>query len=151
MIWKIEVFPMILLGAWYVTLLAVLFVLVCLFMMLVILIQRPRGGGLAGAFGGAGGAVQQAFGSKVGDLLTAVTVGCFLVFLLLAILLTWSTRAEQEQLRQSLLRSESPASPAAPAGSASPQSPAPPPSSGSSSPEPVAPPASQSGGERPVP
>ncbi len=82
---------MLTLGAWYITVMATLFVIVCLFMILVILIQKPRGGGLVGAFGGSG-AVQQAFGSKVGDLLTWFTVGCFIAFLLLAMGLTWTIK-----------------------------------------------------------
>ena len=57
-------------SAWLVTTLATLFVLTCIFMMLVILIQKPKGGGLSGAFGGAGGSAQAAFGAKTGDLLT---------------------------------------------------------------------------------
>jgi len=80
-------------GAMIVTL-GVFFVLVSLFLMLVILIQKPKGGGLSGAFGGAGGAVQTAFGSRVGDLLTWVTVVCFALFLLLAMALTWQIRAD---------------------------------------------------------
>jgi preprotein translocase subunit SecG len=80
-------------GAMIVTL-GVFFVLVSLFLMLVILIQKPKGGGLSGAFGGAGGAVQTAFGSRVGDLLTWVTVVCFALFLLLAMTLTWQIKSE---------------------------------------------------------
>lgn len=38
----------------------------------VILLQRGRGGGLAGAFGGMGG--QSAFGTKAGDLFTRITI-----------------------------------------------------------------------------
>jgi preprotein translocase subunit SecG len=75
---------MLVLGGVIVTIFAILFVGVSLFLMLVILVQKPKGGGLSGAFGGAGGAVQTAFGSKVGDLLTWVTVVCFALFLLLA-------------------------------------------------------------------
>ncbi len=75
-----------------VTTLMVLFVLVCLFMMLVILIQKPKGGGLSGAFGGAGGSAQAAFGAKTGDLLTTITIGCFITFLGLAIALTYAIR-----------------------------------------------------------
>ena len=37
------------------------------------LIQRGKGGGLAGALGGMGG--QSAFGTKAGDLFTKITVG----------------------------------------------------------------------------
>ena len=82
---------MLILGAWYVNLLSILFCLVCVFMILVILIQRPRGGGLSGAFGGAGGGGSQAvFGAKTGDVLTWFTVVCFTAFLMLAMGLTWT-------------------------------------------------------------
>src|SRR5690606_8099880 len=43
------------------------------FLMIVILLQRGRGGGLAGAFGGLGG--QSAFGTKAGDVFTKITIG----------------------------------------------------------------------------
>jgi preprotein translocase subunit SecG len=75
-----------------VTILATLFVLTCLFMMLIILIQKPKGGGLSGAFGGAGGSAQAAFGAKTGDLLTTITIGCFVAFLGLAIGLVYAIR-----------------------------------------------------------
>lgn len=42
------------------------------FLILLVLIQRGRGGGLTGALGGAGG--QSAFGSKAGDTFTVITV-----------------------------------------------------------------------------
>src|SRR6187402_2604214 len=60
-----------------------LFVIVCLFMILLVLIQKGRGGGLASAFGGAGG--NTAFGSKTGDVLTWATSIVFGVFLLLGV------------------------------------------------------------------
>ena len=63
----------------------VLFILVCLFLILLILIQKGRGGGLASAFGGAGG--NTAFGAKTGDVLTWATSIVFGVFLLLAVAL----------------------------------------------------------------
>ena len=53
-------------------LLNVLIVFVSLMLMFIILIQRGKGGGLAGAFGGAGGS--SAFGSKAGDTLMKVTL-----------------------------------------------------------------------------
>lgn len=46
--------------------------LTSLFLVLLILIQRGKGGGLAGAFGGQGGS--SAFGSKAGDAFTRVTL-----------------------------------------------------------------------------
>src|SRR5260221_5551708 len=62
-----------------------LFVIVCLILILLVLIQKGRGGGLVSAFGGAGG--NTAFGSKTGDALTWTTSVVFGVFLLLAIIL----------------------------------------------------------------
>jgi preprotein translocase subunit SecG len=47
--------------------------LTSVFLILLVLIQRGRGGGLAGAFGGLGG--QSAFGTKAGDLFTRITIG----------------------------------------------------------------------------
>jgi len=61
------------------------FIIVCLFMVLLVLIQKGRGGGLASAFGGAGG--NTAFGSKTGDVLTWATSVVFGIFLVLAITL----------------------------------------------------------------
>jgi preprotein translocase subunit SecG len=46
--------------------------LVGLFMILLILIQRGKGGGLAGAFGGVGGS--SPFGSRAGDVFTRYTI-----------------------------------------------------------------------------
>jgi preprotein translocase subunit SecG len=62
---------------------AVLLISVCLFLMLVILIQRGRGGGLVGAFGGAGG--MSAFGAKTGDVFTWITVVVAAIFVLLSV------------------------------------------------------------------
>jgi preprotein translocase subunit SecG len=61
------------------------FVLVCAILILLILIQKGRGGGLASAFGGAGG--QTAFGSKTGDVLTWATSVVFGIFVVLAVTL----------------------------------------------------------------
>ena len=72
-----------LLAAWYHPILATLFALVAVFLMLVILLQRGRGVGLAGAFGGA--ATNTAFGSKTGDVLTWATVVIACIFLLVAL------------------------------------------------------------------
>lgn len=59
-------------------------VLTSLFLILLVLIQRGRGGGLAGAFGGAGG--QSAFGTKAGDVFTKITVAVAGFWILLCIL-----------------------------------------------------------------
>ena len=64
---------------------AVLFVLCCVSLILIILIQKGRGGGLSAAFGGAmaGGIL----GSKTGDFLTWVTIVLVGVFLTLAVVM----------------------------------------------------------------
>lgn len=59
--------------------------LTSVFLILVILIQRGRGGGLAGAFGAVGGS--SAFGTRAGDTMTKITVGVFLFWLLQAAIL----------------------------------------------------------------
>ncbi|MFM8582169.1 MAG: preprotein translocase subunit SecG [Planctomycetaceae bacterium] len=59
-----------------------LLLLVGLFLIIVILLQRGRGGGLAGAFGGLGG--QSAFGARAGDTFTWITVLTVLIWVLLA-------------------------------------------------------------------
>lgn len=66
-------------------LVAFLFVVVCLVLIMVILIQKGRGGGLSGAFGG--GMASGLLGSKTGDFLTWVTIGLVVVFLGLAVLM----------------------------------------------------------------
>jgi preprotein translocase subunit SecG len=50
----------------------ILLVITSLFLICLVLIQRGKGGGLAGAFGGAGGS--SAFGTKAGDVFTRVTM-----------------------------------------------------------------------------
>src|SRR5437762_2603658 len=61
---------------------AISLMLLSLFMVLVILVQRGRGGGLTGALGGMGG--QSAFGTKAGDLFTRITIVVAALWVLLA-------------------------------------------------------------------
>jgi preprotein translocase subunit SecG len=58
-------------------------ILLSIFLMLVILVQRGRGGGLTGALGGMGG--QSAFGTKAGDLFTRITIVVAAIWVLLAL------------------------------------------------------------------
>jgi len=61
-----------------------------LFLILLVLVQRGKGGGLAGAFGGAGG--QSAFGTKAGDLFTKITIGVAAFWIVLCMLAVYSLR-----------------------------------------------------------
>ena len=59
-----------------------MFVLVVgLFLILLVLIQRGKGGGLIGALGGSGGS--SPFGSRAGDQFTRITIYVALVWLFL--------------------------------------------------------------------
>ena len=68
-------------------LVAGLYVLVCVVLMLVVLIQQGKGGDLAAAFGG--GSSQAAFGARTGaTLLTKVTWVCASLFVICALALS---------------------------------------------------------------
>jgi len=56
---------------------------VATFLILLVLVQRGRGGGLAGALGGMGGS--SAFGAKSGDVFTKITVVSAAFWILLCI------------------------------------------------------------------
>jgi len=62
-------------------LLIVLFLIFSTLLILTVLIQKPQGGGLAGAFGSGAGSGQTAFGAKTGDALTWATIIMFVVWL----------------------------------------------------------------------
>ena len=62
-----------------------LFALTCIALILIILVQKGKGGGLSSAFGG--GMSGGVLGSKTGDFLTWVTIGLVGVFLLLAVVM----------------------------------------------------------------
>ena len=78
------VFPLLAMG-FVLKVVGVLFVVCCVALILIILIQKGRGGGLSAAFGGgmAGGIL----GSKTGDFLTWATIVLVGVFLTLAVVL----------------------------------------------------------------
>lgn len=72
--------------------LVILFVFVCVLLILTVLIQRPSGGGLSGAFGSGAGSGQTAFGAKTGDALTIATIIMFVLFLVFAVVLNYAAR-----------------------------------------------------------
>ena len=61
---------------------ATLLVILGVMLIGIVLLQRGRGGGLAGAFGGLGG--QSAFGTKAGDTFTRITIVLASLWVLLA-------------------------------------------------------------------
>jgi preprotein translocase subunit SecG len=96
---------------WVPPVLNVILLLAGIFLILLILIQRGKGGGLAGAFGGSGGS--SAFGSRAGDAFTRVTIMTAAVWILLIMILI---RTTQPPARQEAPEVAAPGSPTVPAG-----------------------------------
>jgi preprotein translocase subunit SecG len=80
--------------SWMPPVLAVVLLVAGLFLILLVLIQRGKGGGLAGAFGGAGGS--SAFGSRAGDTFTKITIYVAAGWILLIMILIKTTQPSVE-------------------------------------------------------
>ena len=85
--------------AWLPGPLNLLLFLIGLFMVLLVLIQRGKGGGLIGALGGTGGS--SPFGSRAGDQFTRLTIYVACVWLFLTML---QVRAIQDAYEEVLRR-----------------------------------------------
>ncbi|MFG0285050.1 MAG: preprotein translocase subunit SecG [Phycisphaerales bacterium JB039] len=97
------------LAMWIKGLLSVAFLFVCVILILTVLIQRPSGGGLSGAFGSASGSGQTAFGAKTGDALTIFTIVMFVVFVLGGIGMKFVTTPSQGPTPAALTSGQAPA------------------------------------------
>lgn len=83
------------------TFLTVLHVFVCIFLMLVVLLQAGRGGGIGLAFGGSGGS-QSVFGSSGGaTFLTKMTAVCAFIFFANSLALAYmSSQSDSKRLQK---------------------------------------------------
>ncbi len=82
------------------TFLSVLHVFVCLFLILVVLLQQGKGGGLGGL---GGGAATQVFGGRgAGNFMTRLTAACAVVFMLTSISLAYLSSSGDRALRDLL-------------------------------------------------
>ena len=80
------------------TLLTVIHVFVCFFLILVVLIQQGRGGGMGGAMGGA---TAQVFGGRgAGNFMTRLTYICAGIFMATSMSLTYLSSAGDRELRE---------------------------------------------------
>jgi preprotein translocase subunit SecG len=76
-----------------------------LLLILTILIQRGKGGGLIGAFGGAGGS--SPFGSKAGDTFTRITLTMAGIWILLIMIHIKVTKGDTFENRRGAQQTES--------------------------------------------
>lgn len=80
------------------TFLNILHVLVCLFLILVVLLQQGRGGGMGSAFGGA---TAQVFGGRgAGNFMTRLTAICAVIFMATSLSLAYLSSAGDRALRE---------------------------------------------------
>ena len=103
--------------------LIVLYVFICFFLILVVLVQQGRGADIAGAFGGGG--TQTAFGARgATTLLHKLTTGAFVGFIILSVVLTILERHKGGSVMSKVSGKPAAAAPAKP-GKAVPVNPAP--------------------------
>ncbi len=86
------------------TVLGIFFIIVCVLLVLLVLIQKGRGGGLGAALGGFG---SSAFGTKTGDMATVVTIVLAAIYLLIGVLATYAFSPDVERLPPPNLQSPS--------------------------------------------
>lgn len=81
------------------TFLSIVHVVACIFLILVVLLQQGRGGGLGSAFGGGSGG-QQVFGGRgAGNLLTRLTAAFAIVFMGTSVTLAYLASAGDIKLK----------------------------------------------------
>ncbi len=68
--------------------LIIVYVIVCIALIVIVLLQSGKGDGLAGVFG-AGGGSQTLFGSRTGDVLTKSTTALAILFMVLSLALAF--------------------------------------------------------------
>ncbi|WP_437711363.1 preprotein translocase subunit SecG [Sorangium sp. So ce448] len=80
------------------TFLNIVHVFVCLFLILVVLLQQGRGGGMGSAMGGA---TAQVFGGRgAGNFMTRLTAVCAAVFMATSVSLAYLSSAGDRELRE---------------------------------------------------
>ena len=96
--------------------LTIIHVLVCIFLVVSVLLQSSKGGGLAGMFGGGGGGMGNVFGGRgAASFLAKVTmwlgVGCGVTSISIALFSAGSPSRQRSMIEQ-VMEQEQPSSPA---------------------------------------
>jgi preprotein translocase subunit SecG len=87
------------------TILDVIHVCVCAFLMLVVLLQQGKGGGMGAAFGG--GATAQVFGGRgAGNILTKATAICAGIFMLTSVSLAYVSSSGDRELKARIVEEQ---------------------------------------------
>ncbi len=85
------------------SILSVLFVILCVLLVIVILLQSDKGSGM-GILGGAG---QSTFGSSTADIITKITAGMVIIFMLGSLGLAILESKTSSSLKDKILNNES--------------------------------------------
>jgi preprotein translocase subunit SecG len=89
------------------TLVTILHVLVCVFLMLTVLLQAGKGGGMGAAFGG-GSSMGTVFGgSGAGNFLRRLTVSAAVIFMITSMTLAWMATPSTDPLKEYWARQQS--------------------------------------------
>ena len=87
------------------TFLDIVHIFVCCFLMLVVLLQQGKGGGMGAAFGG--GATAQVFGGRgAGNILTRATAICAGIFMLTSVSLAYVSSSGDRDLRARIVEEQ---------------------------------------------
>lgn len=94
------------------------FVVSCVFLILAVLVQKPQGGGLAGAFGSGAGSGQTAFGTRTGDALTWITISFFTLYIVMAVVLNYVSKPAKGPVQPPAISAQPGSGATQPAGTA---------------------------------
>jgi len=83
------------------TILIIIYIVVCIALITIVLLQSSKGEGLAGVFGGGGGS-QAIFGARTGDILTKSTTALAILFMVLSLVLAVLSGRRAKSLSQEI-------------------------------------------------
>jgi len=83
------------------TILIILYVVICVALVVIVLLQSGKGGGLTGIFGSGGGG-QTIFGARAGDVMTKTTTILAICFMLFSLVLAVLSANRKSSLTQEI-------------------------------------------------